>query len=58
MVSGIMNMVCNNNLAPKMKLDADVFAAIFKSDNRYLVTEARTRMTGEETDHYTVERKQ
>jgi hypothetical protein len=58
MVSGIMNMVLYNKLAAKMKLDDDVFDAIFKSDNRYVVTEARTRMTGEETDHFIVEKKQ
>ena len=58
MVSGIMNMVYNNKLAPKMKLDADVFNKVFKSDTRYVVTEARTRMTGEETDRFTVARKQ
>lgn len=57
MVSGIMNMVYNNKLVPKMKLDADTFDSIFKSENRYVVTEAKTRMMGEETDRYTVARK-
>lgn len=58
MVTGLMNMVYNNQLVPKMKFDEASFDSIFKSGNRFVVVEAKTRIMGEETDHYTVARKQ
>ena len=57
MVTGIMNMVFNNKLVADMALDENQYEAIFKSENKFVVVDAKTRMMGEESDHFTVCRK-
>ncbi|MEQ6120598.1 hypothetical protein [Reichenbachiella sp. MALMAid0571] len=57
MVTSIMNMVYNTRLTTNISLDENQFDAIFKSENRYVVVDAKTRMTGEESDRFTVCRK-
>ncbi len=57
MVTGIMNMVYNNRLVADKSLDENQYNAIFKSENRYVVVDAKTRMMGEESDRFTVCRK-
>ena len=57
MVGAIMNMVYNTKLTPNMELNKELFESIFKADNRYVVVEAKTRMMGEESDRFVVERK-
>ncbi|MFY0652229.1 MAG: hypothetical protein JXQ96_09360 [Cyclobacteriaceae bacterium] len=57
-VTATMNMVYNVKLSPGMTLDDDLFNAAFKPDNRYVLVSAKTRITGEETDHFTVARKE
>lgn len=58
MVTGIMNMVYNTRLTPETTLNEDLFNTVFKADNRYVVVEAKTRMMGEESDRFTVSRKE
>lgn len=57
MVTGIMNMVYNNRLVADMSLDENQYNTIFKSDSKFVVVDAKTRMMGEESDRFTVCRK-
>ncbi len=56
-VTGLMNLVYNADLTALGELNEECYASLFKADNRFVVVEAKTRMTGEELDKITVARK-